>query len=212
MISVGLTGNIGSGKTTVARMFADLGAEIVDADAVVHELLAPGGAAEAAVLAEFPESRSPEGSVDRAALARAVFANAARRRELERLLHPLVVARSEQLVEAARRRGSALAITEATLLFEAWKAGTTPDPRKRFDAVVVVTCDEATRRERLERRERERGGATPDEQERRHAAQMPQDEKAALADHVVDTSGSLQETAERVRMVHSALLRAAPRG
>src|SRR5688572_16315468 len=98
---------MGSGKSTVAGLFAEQGAVVIDADTVVHELLA--GPAERAVLDAFPESAGPDGRVDRARLGAAVFPDPARRQALERLLHPLVVRRSEELVEAARRSGAPMA-------------------------------------------------------------------------------------------------------
>jgi dephospho-CoA kinase len=206
MISVGLTGNIGCGKSRVAAMFAELGAEVVDADRVVHELLAPGGAAVLPVLRAFPGAASRDGGVDRAALAAVVFGDPARRRELEAIVHPLVIASCDARAAAARARGAELFVNEATLLFEAHAAGG-PDPRDRFDAIVAVTCDPEVQLERVASRA---GGASREEAlaaaRARLAAQMPQEEKARLADHVVDNSGDLAGTARQVAVIRSKLL------
>jgi dephospho-CoA kinase len=205
VIALGLTGNIGCGKSTVAAMLADMGAVVVDADQVVRELLSPGGAAEAAVLAAFPGARGTDGAIDRRALAAIVFADAARRRELERIVHPLVLERSEAEARDARARGAKLFVHEAALLFEAARDGG-PDPRARFDALVVVTCDPAVQLERVAARARGDRDAALADARSRIAAQMPQDEKARLADFVVDNSGDLAETERQVRVVVSGLL------
>ena len=211
MIRIGLTGNMGCGKSSVARMFADLGADVIDADAVVHEMLAEGGAAVSRVLAVFPEAATTGSeAVDRSKLAAIVFADPAKRRFLEALLHPLVWQRTRELMDDAEARGATMAITEATLLFEAARGGG-PDPRTRFDTIVVVTCDPAVQIERiLARMAPGATGQAHQDRDRatraRIAVQMPQDEKARLADHVIDNSGSAEETRRQVVMLHSALL------
>lgn len=198
---VSLTGNIGCGKSAVAKMFAERGATIIDADALVHEMLAEGGEAVSAVLAEFPESAAVDGrSVDRKRLGAIVFANPSRRRALEALLHPRVWAREEALAAEALSRDAKLVVVEATLLFEAWRNGG-PDPRERFDAIVVVTCDPDIQLRRVIGR-----GHSETDARARIAAQMPQDEKARLADHVIDNSGDLESTRQQVTLLHSALL------
>src|SRR5687767_10328429 len=126
-------------------MLAELGAEVIDSDALVHAMLAPGGEAEAEVLAAFPDAAGADGGVDRPSVAAIVFADERRRLELEGLLHPRVVRRNEELVADARARGAALVVSDAALLVEAWKAGRAPDPRQRFDALLVVTCDDDVR-------------------------------------------------------------------
>jgi dephospho-CoA kinase len=200
--TIALTGNIGCGKSTVAAMLADLGATIIDADALVHEMLAEGGEAVEAVLAEFPGASSPAGrAVDRKALGAFVFADPARRRALEAILHPRVQAREAELAAQARARGAARIVVEAALLFEAWRNGG-PDPRARFDAIVVVTCDAESQLARVVAR-----GLTEEAARARIAAQMPQSEKAARADHVIDNAGSLAATRAQVELLHSALAR-----
>ena len=198
---IALSGNIGCGKSAVAKMFAELGATIIDADALVHEMLAEGGEAVSAVLAEFPDSAAADGrSVDRKRLGAIVFADPSRRRALEALLHPRVWAREAALAAEALSRGARLVVVEATLLFEAWRNGG-PDPRERFDAIVVVTCEPDIQLQRVIAR----GHAEADARAR-IAAQMPQDEKARLADHVIDNSSDLESTRQQVTLLHSALL------
>ena len=201
MIALGLTGNLGSGKSSVAGMLRERGAEVLDADRLVHAMLAEGGEAVDDVLAAFPRAAAPGGaSVDRRALASVVFADDRARRVLESILHPLVLRREHEWLEQCRARGARLAVVEATLLLEAWAAGG-EDPRERFDAIVAVTCDEATQVARAVARGVAAGVAL-DAAERdaraRLAAQMPQAEKAALADHVIDNSGPLEATAAQV--------------
>lgn len=210
-VAVGLTGNIGCGKSSVARTFEALGAETIDADLIVHELLAAGGAAVEPVLAAFPEAADGTGGASRKRLAATVFDDPVRRKRLETILHPLVIETTRQRVEDARRRGTALVVVEAALLFEAARAGG-PEPRERFDAIVVVTCDPAVQAERLAGRLRASGlsGVALDEAladaRARSMAQLPQGEKARLADHVIDNSGSPAEMREQVRVIHSKLL------
>lgn len=192
-------------------MFADLGAEVIDADALVHEMLGAGGAAVTPVLAAFPEAAA-EGAraVDRGRLAAIVFADAGRRRHLEELIHPLVWQRTHELTDEAEARGATMIVTEAALLFEAARTGG-PDPRTRFDTTVVVTCDPSVQLRRIldRRAPGSTGKARADaesEARARIAAQMPQDEKARLADHVIDNSGDAGATRRQVAMLHSALV------
>lgn len=209
MLSVGLTGNVGCGKSTVGRLFGELGAELLDADALVHELLAPGGAAAPAVRERFPEAAGEDGGVDRSRLAGVVFGSAERRRELEALLHPLVVAENRRRLAELEARGVELAVTEAALLLEAARAGTAGEASlDRFDALVVVVCDPEIQRERAVARGLERGLGEDEAEadfERRSAAQLPQAEKAEAADWVVDNSASRDETRRQVRGVLAAL-------
>ena len=129
-----------------------------------------------------------------------MFADPSRRRALEALLHPRVWAREEALAAQALSHGAKLVVVEATLLFEAWRNGG-PDPRARFDALIVVTCDPGTQLSRVIAR-----GHSEADARARIAAQMPQDEKARLADHVIDNSGDLESTRQQVTLLHSALL------
>lgn len=209
MIAVAVTGAIGCGKSTVARLLAGRDGVLIDVDAIVHELLAPGGAAVCAVTEAFPAAAADGGGVDRARLAAEVFASPPRRRELERILHPLVVEESRTRIEAARAGGAALAVCEVPLLFEAHDAGTAPGSLERFDAVVAVTCDEQVQWRRLAARHGEHGVLSDEkrrELEARAAAQLPGAEKARRADRVIDNSGDLGSLEREVIVLRSALL------
>jgi len=209
VISVAVTGNLGCGKSTVARLLAGDDGEVIDADAIVHELLAPGGAAVDVVLAAFPEAAGAAGEVSRPALARAVFADPAARRRLERLLHPLVLAESRRRLAAARERGVPIVVSEVPLLYESVDAGSAPGSLSRFDAVVAVTCAPDAQWRRLAERHGVGGALAPErraELEARLAAQLPQGEKARRADRVIDNSGDLEATAAAVGVVRSDLL------
>jgi dephospho-CoA kinase len=214
VISIAVTGNLGCGKTTVARLLAGDDGEVVDADALVHELLAPGGVAVDAVLAEFPGAAAVGGAVSRPALARAIFADPQRRRCLERLLHPLVVAESRRRLADARSRGVPLVVSEVPLLYESVDAGTAPGSLERFDAVVAVTCDPDVQWRRLALRHGLEGVLPQERREELEArllAQLPQDEKARRADRVVDNSGDVERTAAQARVIRSELLGGAER-
>jgi dephospho-CoA kinase len=168
------------------------------------------GAAEGAVLREFPEAAAARGGLDRDALARVVFDDPQRRRRLESLLHPLVVAESRRRLAELEAAGTRLAVTEAALLLEAARTGTAGEASlERFDAIVVVTCDPAVQRARAIARALDAGRTRTEAEadlERRLAAQLPQREKAAAADWIVDNSGSLSETRRQVKTVHEALV------
>ena len=180
MLHIGLTGGIGSGKSTVARLFGEFGAVLLDADELVRDLLA-GGESAAAVGAAFgPAVLAADGSVNRKALAALVFSDERARRRLEAILHPRILSRRREILDDIRgRRGEGtVVVTEAALIFE---AGT----RGEFDEVVLVTAPEALRRERLEA-----AGWDAEEVRRRMEAQWPDSRKLPLADHVVDNGGS----------------------
>jgi dephospho-CoA kinase len=187
-------------------MFAELGAEVVDADALVHELLAPGGAAVEPVLAEFPACAAKEGhGVDRKALGALVFADPARRARLEAILHPLVLEETDRRAAAAAARGCEVFVTDAALILEAARGELGPSSLERYDAVVVVTCDPEVQAQRHAARH---GGSTEEARRSlasRLAAQLSQEEKAGAADFVIDNSGTPARTREQVRVVHSRL-------
>jgi len=189
VLNLGLTGGIGSGKSTVARMFADLGAHVLDADELVREMLGPGGEAVDAVSEAFGQGvLHPEGSVDRKKLAQRVFGDEDARRRLEAILHPRVVAaRRRQIHEKAPRMGpDSVFLSEAALIFE---ASTWPE----FDAIVLVIAPVEVRKARLLA-----AGWTPEDIERRMAAQWPDGRKVALADWVVDNGGTDAHTRAQV--------------
>ena len=195
MLRTGLTGGLASGKSTVAAFFRELGAFHVDADRIVHELLAPGGAAETEVVARFGRGIVGAGGViDRKALGTIVFADPRARAELNAIVHPKVRAEIARRL-AAHASGPAVApvaIVDAALLVE---SGIPLD----LDALVVVACDEATQLARAVGR-----GLTEEDARARIAAQAPIEAKIATADFVIDNDGSLDETRRRVGAVGGA--------
>ncbi|HZN03160.1 MAG TPA: dephospho-CoA kinase [Candidatus Polarisedimenticolia bacterium] len=204
ILRVGLTGGIATGKTTVARHFAGWGATVIDADRLARELVEPGAAGYAPVVQEFgPGIVAPDGRIDRAALARIVFADPARRARLEAILHPLIFAAEEAALDRLAASppeivagNAGIAVVNAALLVE---AGTW----RNYQRLVVVHCDEAVQVGRLMQRD----GMGRDDAQARVRAQMPTREKLKLAHYAIDTSGSEAETEARTRDVFAALLR-----
>jgi dephospho-CoA kinase len=177
---LGLTGSIGMGKSTVAAMFESLGVPVFDADAIVRRLQGPGGALVKAIEAAFPGSTTAEG-VDRERLGAAVFGAPAALAQLEALVHPAVrAARAEFLLEHA---GTPLVVFDIPLLFEKGTQG-------EVDAVLVVSAPMDVQRARV----LARPGMTAERFAQILAVQLPDAEKRARADHVIDTGGSLAET------------------
>ena len=204
--TIGLSGGIGTGKSTVARMFAALGATVIDADAIVHELQAPGTPLLAEIAAAFGLGvLDASGALDRAALGAIVFRDADARRKLELLVHPKVGAEFARRVAAARASGARALVLDIPLLFEGRKRGSGGASAMQFDATVLVYAPEPAQIARQVSRDRcDEGEAT-----RRVRAQMPIEEKKALADYVIDNSGPLEETERQVREVLTRILAAA---
>jgi dephospho-CoA kinase len=204
---IGLTGGIGTGKSTVARMLAELGAVVIDSDAIVHELQAPGTPLLAAIVDAFgPDVLRPDGALDRAALGALVFADPEARARLNALVHPAVGRESLRRLEAARAAGAALVVLDIPLLFETRVRGTASRANLGSEAVVVVYAP----RELQIARQLERNGYDRAEAERRVDAQMSIEEKRSLADHVIDNSGSLDATRRQVRELYERLVGEAP--
>lgn len=187
MLVVGVTGGIGAGKSTVARLLSERGARVLDADAIVRELYA-GGELPRRIARRFGAATlAPDGSVDRAALARVAFAADAARQDLEALVHPEVRGHVEEALAAWRREGfDGVAVVDAALLVEAV-------PPYPLDALVVVTAPEGVRLARLEAR-----GMSREEARRRMSAQASDADRNARADVVVVNDGSLAELEGRV--------------
>ncbi|WP_067732164.1 dephospho-CoA kinase [Novosphingobium naphthalenivorans] len=191
---VGLTGSIGMGKSTVAGMLRELGVPVFDADAAVHELQGPGGALLGAIEAAFPGTTGPDG-VDRQKLGAAVFGDREELARLEGIVHPAVAAmRGAFLRENAQ---APLIVFDIPLLYE--KGG-----HEGLDAVAVVSAPTALQRERV----LSRPGMTAEKFERILALQVPDAEKRARADFVIDTGGALDETRQQVAGIVKALERA----
>jgi dephospho-CoA kinase len=193
MIIIGLTGSIGMGKSTVAKMFAEEGAPAFDSDAAVHALYAPGGAGVAPVGAAFP-GVVKDGAVDRDALSARVVGNEAAIRQLESIVHPLVRQAQAEFLQANRAAGAKCVVLDIPLLFES--GGT-----KLVDKVVVVSAPSQLQRERV----LGRPGMTAEKFESILARQIPDAEKRARADFVIDTSGPFDATRAQVRAVLDAL-------
>jgi dephospho-CoA kinase len=186
VIRVGLTGGIGSGKSEVARLLAAHGAVVVDADALAREAVAPGTPGLQAVVAEFgSEVLAPDGTLDRARLGQVVFADEARRRALEAIVHPYVRRRSAELMAAAAP--DAIVVYDVPLLVE-------KHLQDGYDVVVVVDAsDEARLRRLVDLRGMAEGDARA-----RMSAQAPRTERLAVADHVVENDGDLDALGGRV--------------
>ncbi len=191
MIVLGLTGSIGTGKSTTAAMFRDLGVPVHDADATVHDLYRNEAVVPVAAL--FPEALN-DGVINRKILS-AILAQAPERfRELEAVIHPLVRARETAFLEMQRQSGSALVVLDIPLLYET-------GGEKRVDKVVVVTCDAQTQRRRVLSR--------PDMTEEKFALilsrQMPDAEKRKRADFIVHTDAGLEAARKQVEEVIETL-------
>lgn len=196
MLTVGLTGGIASGKSTVSRLLRERGAPIVDSDQIVHQLQAPGSPLLAEIAGAFgPEIIRPDGSLDRPRLGSIVFADPAMRRQLEAIVHPPVRAQIWAEVEAHRRAGAPVVILDIPLLVEGgWQ--------EQLDRVWLVWVDAQTQLERLMARDGlDREGALA-----RIGAQMPLDQKRSVADLVIDNTGSLTETEAQVDQAWRSLL------
>jgi dephospho-CoA kinase len=190
---LGLTGSIGMGKSAVAAMFQGLGVPVFDADAAVHELQGPGGACVAPIERAFPGTTGPQG-VDRQKLGAAVFGDPEALRRLEAIVHPEVAEMRRAFL--ADNADVPLIVFDIPLLFE--KTG-----RHGLDAVVVVSAPGEVQRERV----LARPGMSVEKFERILALQVPDAEKRARADHVIDTGTSLAETRRAVqRLVHALTL------
>jgi len=195
MLKIAITGGAGSGKSTVARIFAELGAEVLDADAAAREAVAVGAPAWRELRRLYgPLFFNPDGSLNRSRLAQRVFGNPEERRRLDGLLHPRITALLQARLAELERRGAPLALVEVPLLYETGREGA-------FDRVIVVSAPEPERRRRLRGRDR-RGEA---EIRGILAAQWPLPDKAARADYVVDNGGDLDHTRRQVKNIWADL-------
>ena len=182
---IGLTGGIGSGKSTVSALLAARGAVIVDADRIAREVVEPGTPGLSAIVEAFgDEVLAADGSLDRAALAGVVFADPEARRRLDGIVHPLVRARAVELAGAAPP--DAVVVHDVPLLVETGQASS-------YDLVLVVEADPATRLSRLIQR-----GLTAEDARARMAAQASDEQRRAVADAVLDNSGTQEQLAEQV--------------
>lgn len=198
MIIIGLTGSIGMGKSTTSEMFKALGVPVISADEIVHDLYS----AEAAPLIEaaFPGT-APDGVVNREILSARLMAAPQEFKRLEAIIHPLVRAREKQFVDAAAARGEPMVLLDIPLLYE---TGSTD----RVDVVVVVSCAPEIQRTRV----MARPGMTAEKFEAILARQIPDAEKRARADYVIDTGRGLEAARSQVAEIVSALTQSGKRG
>jgi dephospho-CoA kinase len=199
MLLIGLTGNIASGKSTVARLLSERGATIIDADVLARRVVEPGMRAFDEIVRRWgADVVAPDGSLDRDALRRLVFAHHEQLEELNTIVHPEVAAYRDRLVDEARQRGDRLVVQDIPLLFERGLV-------EQFDRIVLV---DAPRPVRLERLMRERGLSETESMDM-ITAQMPAELKRARADYIIENTGTVRELEERVSEVWQALEREA---
>src|SRR5687768_15138214 len=196
MLRVGLTGNIATGKSHASRVFAELGARVLDADRIAHDLMRPGRETYQKVVQAFGnEILSPEGAIDRKKLGMIVFNDSEKRLQLNSLVHPDV--RKEILsrfVELERTIPAGIVIVDAALMIESGSY-------KVYQRVIVVYCEPALQLARIMARD----GLSIDEARARVAAQMPMEEKLKYADYKIDTSGTFPQTRQRIEQVYREL-------
>ena len=191
----GLTGGIASGKSTVATRLRKRGVPVVDADALAREIVTPGSEGLRAVVDAFGTGvLGPDGALDRKALGRIVFADPVARRKLDAMTHPRIARLALERAAEYALTGEPLVCYEAALLVENGTA-------EAFRPLVVVACSPEVQLARV----LARGGSTREEALARMAAQKPLAEKVAAADHVIDTSGSLEDNARRTDEVLAAI-------
>ncbi|MFM2067321.1 MAG: hypothetical protein RLZZ584_2230 [Pseudomonadota bacterium] len=195
-LDIGLTGGIGSGKSTVARLWAELGATVIDTDAIAHALTAPGGAAIAPIAAHFGAAMiNADGALDRARMRELVFSQPQARTELEAIIHPLIRLETEH--QAAAAPPGAVRVFDVPLLVES------PRWRERVDRVLVVDCDAATQVARVVAR----SGWTPEAVQRVIAQQASRAQRRAVADAVIlNQDRTVDELRAEVTALHQRWL------
>jgi len=194
MLVFGLTGNIGTGKSTVARLFAEHGVPVVDADQVARDVVAPGTAGLAEVAGRFPGVLTPQGELDRKALAELVFSDAQERAALNAILHPLIGREVRARLDRLAARGQPVALYEAALIVE-------NGLHHGLDGLIVVTAPVEEQIVRLAARD----GMAEREARARIAAQLPAPEKVKVADFVIENTGAPELLRAQVSRVVDAL-------
>jgi dephospho-CoA kinase len=196
MLRVGLTGSIGVGKSFVGSVFVQLGCRLLDADETAREVVLPGTEGLKNIVNEFgPEVLQPDGALDRKVLGSIVFANPEKRQRLNAILHPRIIERQDEILNAWESDDPhGIAIVDAALMIES-------GGYKRFDKLIVVHCRPEVQLERLMLRD----GLSPDEAQKRIDSQMPQSEKQKFADYLIDTSDGFELTRQRTREVYDQL-------
>jgi dephospho-CoA kinase len=190
----GLTGNIGSGKSTVARLFAEAGVPVIDADQLAREVVLPGTEAHAEIARRFPGVVDAAGVLDRKALAARVFADAGERAALNAIVHPRIAQQAAARTQALSARGFPFAIYEAALIVE-------NGLQRALDALILVSAPEELRLRRVMQRD----GSSEEEARARIASQLPEADKEKLADFVIRNGGDQSELKQQVDEVLARL-------
>jgi len=200
MLRVGLTGSIAVGKSFVTSILSDLGCRTLDADQTAREVVLPGSPGLAALAAAFgTDVLNPEGTLNRQEVGKIVFADEEKRQELNRILHPFIIARQDEIMREWEREDlKAIGIIDAALMIES-------GGYRRFDKLIVVHCRPEVQLERLMLRD----GISLQEAQARIDSQMPQAEKQKFADYLIDTSDGFEPTRERTVAVYNQLRRLA---
>jgi dephospho-CoA kinase len=198
MLRVGLTGSIGVGKTFVTSVFAELGCHVLDADQTAREVVMPGTPGLKALTEAFGEEiLNTDGTLDRKQLGTLIFADPSQRQRLNHILHPFIIARQDEIMNAWEAEDpDGIGIIDAALMIES-------GGYKRFDKLIVVHCRPEVQLERLMLRDK----LSRDEALRRINSQMPQEEKQKFADFLIDTSDGFELTRTRTIEVHNQLIR-----
>jgi len=195
MLKVGLTGSIAVGKSHVLRMFADLGCHVIDADVIARDVVAPNTEGLKSVVSNFGDVLRSDGTLDRTKLGQIVFADETKRKKLNSLLHPLIIAaQDEEIRRLESEDPHGIVLIDAALMIES-------GGYQRLDKLIVVYCDPEIELGRL----MERDGLSREAAEARINAQMPQDEKKKYADFLIDTSSSFDATRAQVVSVFEQL-------
>jgi dephospho-CoA kinase len=197
MHRIGLTGGIACGKTTVCRFFQQLGAAIISADEVAHQIILPGEEAYSKIIEAFGRAiLNEDGTVNRAALGAQVFQSPDLRGKLNEITHPIIIRRTSEMMDVLEKETRPpMAIVDAALMVESGSY-------KRFEKLVVVWCEDQIQMQRL----RHRPGLSEEATRQRIAAQMPVAEKRKFADFEINTSGAFQETAAQVKEVFERIV------
>ena len=198
MLRVGLTGSIGVGKSFVASVFVELGCHVLDADQTAREVVMPGSRGLEALVEVFGEGiLATDGTLDRKRLGTLIFADQSKRERLNHILHPFIIARQDEILNAWEAEDpDGIGIVDAALMIES-------GGYKRFDKLIVVHCRPEVQLERLMLRDK----LSRDEALRRINSQMPQEEKQKFADYLIDTSDGFELTRSRTVQIHQELIR-----